>query len=484
MGKKVNIIDTTLRDAQQSLWATRMSTASMLPIAEQMDRAGFQAIDFLAQVQIDVLVRFLKENPWERLRLFKQRVQRTPLRTWMRAKGYSFTDIMPDDLIELWIERLVANGLEDVVAFDGLNDFDNLAPIIRHTKRIGARSVCALTFSVSPVHSDDLYSSIAKRIADETPVDGFVIKDSGGLLTPDRIRTLVPAIKAMIGDRPLELHTHSPTGLGPLVLLEGIALGVDTIHTAIAPLANGVAHPSIQSMAANLRHLGHEVAVDDSRIQEISEHIKRVAEAEGKPLGQVLEYDSYHYEHQAPGGMITNFKASLAEAGLADRIDEVLDECVQVRKDIGWPMLITPFAQIIGTQALMNVLRGERYAVVPDVLKKYVLGYYGRLLAPVDPNALDKIVSRGSQQIPLTPQPPEPIVPALRKRYPGISDEERLLRHMFAGNQVDQMLAAPPIDEHYSFERPVIKLLRNLLQRQDLRYVCVQQGADKVELRR
>jgi len=481
MAKKISVIDTTIRDGQQSLWATRMTTASMLPMIEPMDRCGFQTIDVFAHVQIDAMIRFLKENPWERARLIRQRVKNTPLRTAMRAKGFSFTDPMPQDLIDLWIDRLLATGFEEITVFDGLNDFDNLEPLIHQSKKLGARVICALTYSVSPFHTDSMYVDLARRLAAETKVDAFMIKDSGGLLTPDRIRTLVPAIKSVSGDIPVELHTHSPTGLGLLVYLEGANLGVDAIHTSIAPLANGVAQPSIQTTAHNLQG---SIDINRDAVDEVSRYLQTVAEAEGKSVGQVLEYDVHHYTHQAPGGMITNFKTSLAEAGLSDRLDEVLEECIRVRSEIGWPMMITPFAQIIGTQALMNVLRKERYAVVPDVLKKYVLGYFGRATGPVDQDVLDKIINTGSQAIALTPPIPEPGVPGLRKRYPNMSDEERLLRHMFPGNQVDQMLAAPPINEHYSVQKPVVRLLSELLRRSELGHICVEHDNDRMEIYR
>lgn len=479
----VGFIDTTIRDCQQSLWSTRMTTDTMLPIMDGLDRAGFAVIDCMAQVQIDVMVRFLKENPWERLRLIRERVTRTPLRTWMRAKGYSFTSVMPQDLIDLWIERLVRNGHSNVVAFDGLNDFDNLAPIIRKTKALGATSVAALTYSISPYHTDRTYADLARRLCAETEVDGFVIKDSGGLLRPERLDTLVPAIKAEIGGLPLEIHTHNTTGLGALVLLQGVRLGAELIHTGIAPLANGVAAPSVANIADNLAHMNVDVPLDMARIAEISDYLNRLAEQEGRPKGQVREYDLYHFQHQAPGGMITNFRSSLADAGLEDKIDAVLEECIRVREELGWPMLITPFAQIIGTQALMNILRGERYAIVPDVLKRYVLGYFGKLSGPVDPEVMDRIVERGARDIPLEVREPEPIVDSLRRRFPDMSDDERLLRHMFVGSQVDDMLAAPPIREDFALGTPLLRLVEGLLKARRQGVVAVSNGRSKVMIR-
>ncbi len=481
--REIGIVDTTLRDAHQCLWATRMTTAMMLPVAETMDRIGFDTIDLAGHVQFDVCIRYLKENPWERARLMREKVKKAPLRGFMRSKGYSFTDIMPDDLNDLWVERLVANGFGCIVAFDGLNDVDNIERSLVLMKKLGARSVGALAFSLSPVHTDELYVKTAKGLVERCDVDAVMIKDSGALLTVDRIRTLVPAVRKVIGNVTLELHSHCITGLAPLVYLEGVKLGVDQVHTSIAPLANGAAQPATQTMVRNLRDMGYTVNVDDALIDRVSDHFRRVAESEGKPLGAPMEYDAFHYEHQVPGGMMSNFKASLADAGLADRLNEVLHECARVRKDLGWPMLITPFAQLVGTQALINVVQGERYGIVPDAVKKYALGYYGKLLAPVDPGVLDRIIENGSRQIALEPEPPPPVVASLRKKYPGISDEERLLRHMYAGNQVDEMLAAGPTQTEYRFDRPIVRLMKELAKRPKLARVWISKGDTQVELR-
>jgi oxaloacetate decarboxylase alpha subunit len=287
-----------------------------------------------------------------------------------------------------------------------------------------------------------------------------------GFLTIDRIRTLVPAIKRVIGDIPLELHSHCMTGLAPIVYLEGIKAGADRIHSSIAPLANGNAQPSAQSMARDLRALGYTVAVNDTLLEEIGEHFRRIALQEGKPLGTPQEYDAFHYEHQIPGGMMSNFRSQLAQAGLSHLFRKLLEECARVRYELGYPIMITPFAQLVGTQAVLNVVQGERYRTVPDEVKKYALGYYGRLLAPVDADVLDRIVANGSPKIAPKPQPLEPAVRKLRRQYPNIGDDERLLRFMFAGGQVDEMLAAGPMPTEYAFEKPLVQLVRELSRRQ------------------
>ena len=473
----IEVVDTTLRDAHQCLWATRMTTAHMLPVAERMDRMGFQRIDLAGTIQFDVCVRFLKENPWERVRLMRKLVRRTPLSSFVRSKNLVSFDVVPDDIVELWVERLVANGFREVGAFDGLNDVDNIFATTDVARRLGVKTFGALSYCLSPVHTDELYVRTAKKLVERGRVDAIWLKDAGGLLTVDRIRTLVPAVKAVIGKVPLELHSHCLTGLAPLVYLEGVKAGADRIHTSIAPLANGAAQPATQSVARNLRALGYGVPVDDALIDEVGEHFRRVAEQEGKPLGQVLEYDEFHFEHQMPGGMLSNFRSQLAEAGLSHKFRELLEECARVRVELGYPIMITPTAQLVGTQAVLNVVQGERYRVVPDEVKKYALGYYGKLLAPVAPNVLDRIVANGSPRIALKPTPPAPAVAKLRKQYPNASDDERILRFMFAGGQVDAMLSAGPMRTEYSFEKPLVRLVRELAARRIAR-VHVSRVAD------
>jgi len=461
----IAVVDQTLRDAHQCLWATRMTTAHMLPVAEMMDRIGFQRIEVIAAIQFDVCVRFLKENPWERVRLMRQRITRTPLSSFLRSKNIVSFDFVPDDIVALWVERLVANGVREIGSFDGLNDVDNMLVALDVARKLGARTIGALSYCLSPVHTDALYVQTARALVERGKVDAIWIKDAGGLLTVDRVRTLVPAIRKVVGRTPIELHSHCLTGIAPLVYIEGVQAGADSIHTSIAPLANGAAQPSLQSMARNLRELGFRVNVDDELVDKVGEHFRRIAEQESKPTGQILEYDAFHYEHQIPGGMLSNFRVQLAELGLSHKFQELLEECARVRKELGYPIMITPFAQFVGIQAVLNVVHGERYRHVPNEVKKYALGYYGKLLAPIDPDVLDRIVANGSPHIALKPAPLPPALARLRKQYPNASDDERALRIMFAGTQVDEMLAAGPMRTEYFFEKPLVRLVRELASR-------------------
>lgn len=480
--REIRIIDTTLRDAHQCLWATRMRTAHMLPVLEKFDRCGFESVDLMGTIQFDVCVRYLKEDPWERVRLVHKGAPHTRFRSLIRSKNIVSFDFLPDDIIALWVERLYANGFRVIGAFDGLNDVDNIVDSLKLAKALGAYTFGALSFCESPVHTDELFVRTAKALIERADVDAIMIKDAGGLLTMDRIRTLVPALRRVIGAKPLELHSHCLTGLAPLVYLEGAKLGCDQLHLSIKPLANGAAQPAVQTIVRNLRDMGFRISVDDRLIEEIGEHFHRVAVSEGKPLGAPIEYDAFHYEHQIPGGMLSNFREQLAHAGLSSKFGELLQECARVRRELAWPIMITPFSQFVGTQAVLNVVHGERYRIVPNEVKKYVLGYYGKLLAPVDPNVLDSIVENGSKQIALKPAQREPAVEALRRQYPNASDDERLLRYQLPETLVDDMLAAQPSDLNFSPRAPVVDLVRKLIERRKAGRVYIRKGGVEISM--
>jgi len=481
--KEIRIIDQTFRDAHQCLWASRMRTGMMLPVAEQMDRIGFESIDLAGGVHFDVGVRFLKENPWEKIRLMCRKVKQTPMICTIRSTGGIGFNVVPNDIQLLWIERLIANGMRIFRVFDPLLDLDNNIYQLNYAKELGAYTTGVLAYGHSPVHTDELYAAKAKELVKRAKIDSFMLKDAPGLLTPDRVKTLIPAIKKALGKIPLELHTHCTTGLGPMTVLEGVKAGADRVHTSIAPLANGAAQPAMQTIVRNLRAMGYAVNVNDGLVDEVSEHFRKVAEQEGKPVGVPAEYDAFHYEHQVPGGMISNFQAQLAQAGLSHKLPEVLHECARVRSELGWPIMITPFSQFVGTLAVLNVVNGERYRVVPDEIKKYALGYNGKLLAPIEPNVLDKIMTNGSQSIAPKPPAPEPGVPALRKKYPNMSDEERLLRHAYAGTQVEDMFAAGPIKTDYVYETPLLRLIEDAMKRPKRARVTIETKDFRLDLR-
>lgn len=462
--RPIKIVETSLRDGHQSLWATRMRTEHILSMAEDFDQAGFEQVDLVAPIQFDVAVRYLKEDPWERVRLAHEHMPNTRLRALIRSRNIAAFDFLPDDIILAWVERLYANGFRVIGSFDGLNDMDNIVPGLIRAKELGASTFGAVSFSESPVHTDELFVRKAKELIERADVDAIMLKDAAGLLTPDRVRTLVPALKEVIGDRTLEVHTHSLTGLAPLVYLEAVELGADQIHTSVWPLATGNAQPSTQTLVRDLRALGYQVDVDLDRVNSISERLLEIADTEGKPVGAPVEYNGLHYMHQIPGGMLANFRSQLETAGLSDRYDDLLVEVARVRDELAYPIMITPFAQFVGVQAVMNVISGDRYSVVPNEIKKYALGYYGTLLADIDPDVLEKILANGSANIAL--EPPAVIPPMLedlRAQHPDEDIDTLLLRAMFAGAQVDEMKAAVAAGGNPdNIAWPILDLIRTL----------------------
>ncbi len=479
----MKVVDTTLRDGHQCLWATRMSTPMMLPVLDRMDQVGFDVIELMGAVHFDTCVRFLGENPWDRLRLFRDRFQKTERQAIIRSKCALRFDLEPDDINLLWYELLVRNGIESLIAFDGLHDLKNLEGGLKHAKALGARTQGWLIYSESPVHTDALYVAKAREFLDCCDVDSLMIEDTSGILTPERLRTLVPALQAEIGsDVPLGLHTHNLAGLGQSLYIEAAKLGIDNIYTCIAPIADGNAPPAIQTTARNLRHYGYDIAVDDALLAEISQHFEDVAMRTGHPVGRPQDFDAASFDHQIPGGVMSNLVSQLEAAGLIEKLPAVLEECGRIRAETGWPIMVTPFSQFVGVQATLNVLTGERYKQVPDEMKKYALGYYGKLLSPVEPDVLDRLVENGSKNIALTPPTPEPALPGLRKRFPGASDEDLLLWHSFPEELVEGMFAATPDKTDYTGS-PLLYLAEEIAKRPGLSRVFISKGATTADIR-
>lgn len=466
---RVNLIDVTLRDAHQSLWSTRMTTAMMLPAAAGLDRAGFEAIDLVGGAVFDVCVRYLCEDPWERMRIMSHAITRTPLIVMTRAQSLFTFEFFPDDVVELTARRIAANGIRYVTPYDALNDVRNMIVPVRASRAAGLYVAGGLVYTLSPVHTDEYYAKKARELL-ALGVDAVFLKDPSGLLTPDRTRTLVPVLKTALGAVPLQLHSHCLTGLAPLCALEAIRLGVDVVHTAISPLAHGASHPPTEWLVRNARRMGFEVPVDAESLRPVADYFRYVAAREGKPLGRIAEYDPFHYDHQVPGGMISNLRTQLAELGIAHRLEEILEEVARVRCELGYPIVVSPFAQFVVTQAVLNVVQGERYATVPDEVRKYALGYYGELAAPIDPRVLDRI-TRGEQ--PVTARPGELLAPAVDRvrseRGPFASDDDLLLATFYNHEQYTRLVEARPIVTDYPVAlTPLATLVRELAARRNI----------------
>ena len=333
MTRDVRLIDVTLRDAHQCLWATRMTTGMMKSMAPALDDAGFEAIDLVGGAVFDVCVRYLREDPWERMRILSQWITKTPLIIHTRGQSLFTFEFFPDDVVALSAQRFAANGMRYHTPYDALNDIRNLEIPITEAKRHGLTVVPGIVFTESPVHTDEYYVKKTKEVMTHG-VDGIFLKDPSGLLRPERARNLVKNMKSVMGDMPLQLHSHCLSGLAPYTALCAVESGVEVVHSATAPLTNGASHPSTQGLVNNLRRMGHNIDINLDKIDEVSEVIKFIAAKENKPLGKIAEYDAFHFHHQVAGGMISNLEYQLSTVGLADRLEDILQEAGNVRADL------------------------------------------------------------------------------------------------------------------------------------------------------
>jgi len=441
---RINIIDVTMRDGHQCLWSTRMTNAMIAPALDVADAVGFHTIDLVGGAVFDVCVRYLRENPWARMRMAAQRLRRTPINVWMRGASLFTFEYFPYDVVEATVAHLAANGVHHLTTYDALNDNRNLASSVKAARAAGIGITGAVVYTLSPVHTDAYFQDRARELV-VLGVERICLKDPSGLLTPERIRTLAPALVAAAPDVPLELHSHCLSGLAPQVYREALDSGVTFFHTAVRPLANGASLPPIEDFDASARARGCDTSIDRERLAEMSAYFAWVALREGKPTGKPATLDPRMYEHQVPGGMISNLRTQLRAAGIEHRLDEILDEVAQVRKDLGYPIMVSPFAQFLITQATLNVVQGERYRMIPDELRKYALGHYGRAAGPLAPEFLER-ATRG--EAPVAEAPADRVAPAL----------PRLRAERGAHATVDEILLAAYYDD---------SLVRSVLAREN-----------------
>jgi oxaloacetate decarboxylase alpha subunit len=482
---EIGLVDVSMRDGNQSLWgATGLGTRHMLEIAGALDRAGFRAIDFTSSSHMAVAVRYFQDNPWERIRRMRAAMPRTPLQfitTGLRFIAWQQAD---PDFMRLVYRRLQINGIRRFVMLEPMHDVAAVLEAARLVKEEGeAEVMAALTFTLSDIHTDDFYAGYARQLAASPYIDLFYIKDPSGLLGPERARTLVPAVRAAIGTKKLEMHVHCTIGYGPLASLTGAELGASAIHVGIGPLGDGSALPEAARMAANLRAMGHKVPVDDAILAKLSDYWWRLARAESLPPGTPQAFDASFLKHQIAGGVMTTMLRQLQELKLEHRLADVIAETEQVRDDLGQPIMVTPFPQMVCTQALFNVVGAKRYAQVSDQVVRYVLGKFGRPTRPVDEAVRAAILDRPRARE-IEREDDFPTLGDLRKRFgTSMDDEEFLLRAVMPGDQVDAMLAAGPARARYSPEAsPIIALLKQLAARPAARELLIERPGLQIRL--
>lgn len=390
---KIKITETVLRDAHQSLLATRMPTSDMLPILEQMDKVGFYSVECWGGATFDSCLRFLNEDPWERLRLLKKYLPNTKLQMLFRGQNMLGYRHYADDVVEYFVQKSVANGIDIIRIFDALNDVRNLETAINAAKKEGAHTQVAISYTTGDVFTDEYYVKYAKQI-ENAGADSICIKDMAALLTPYRTESLVKALKANT-KLPIQLHTHTTSGLASMCLLKGIEAGADIIDTAMSPLALGTSHAPTESMVAALQGTEYDTGIDLATVCDLRPYFMELRNKyikEGLLDPKMLAADAKTLIYQVPGGMLSNLLSQLKQAGKEDKLTEVLEEVPRVRKDAGYPPLVTPSSQIVGTQAVFNVIMGERYKTVTKEFKGIVRGEYGQTPVPIDPAFRKKII--------------------------------------------------------------------------------------------
>jgi pyruvate carboxylase subunit B len=416
-GKRLLITDVTLRDGHQSLLATRMRTEDMLPIAQKLDAVGYWSLEVWGGATFDTCLRFLKEDPWERLRALRAAMPHTKLQMLLRGQNLVGYRHYADDVLERFIERSAANGIDVFRIFDALNDVRNLDRALREVKACGKHAEAAICYTVSPVHSIDRFVDMAKTLED-LGTDTLCIKDMAGLLAPLDAYHLVRRLKATV-KVPIHLHSHYTSGMASMSSLMAILGGLDMLDTAMSPLAGGTSHPATETLVASLRNTPYDTGLDLASFLPITEHFRTVRRKYRQFESDFTGVDAEILTSQIPGGMLSNLAAQLTEQNALDRMKEVLDEVPRVRKEMGFPPLVTPTSQIVGTQATLNVLTGERYKVITTETKNYFLGLYGRAPGPVDNEVMARAI--GNEE-PIKTRPADrldPAMEAIKKELPA-----------------------------------------------------------------
>ncbi len=410
--KPVKITDTTLRDAHQSLMATRMRTESMLPIAEKIDQVGFNSLEVWGGATFDVCIRFLNEDPWQRLRQLKKSIKKTPLQMLLRGQNLVGYRNYPDDVVEKFVQKSAENGIDIFRVFDALNDTRNLETALKAVKKTGAHAQGTVCYTLSPVHTIEHFLKIANRLA-ELQCDSICIKDMAGMLSPRDAHDIITAFKKETG-LPVQLHCHYTSGMALMTYLRACDAGVDVLDTAFSAFGGGTSQPPVETIVAALRGTPYDPKLDMNAFIEVAHYFRELRQKYYDPIHLIdpmaERIDTEILVHQIPGGMFSNLISQLKEQNATDKLEQVLEEVPKVRKELGYPPLVTPTSQIVGTQAVFNVLSGKRYSMVPKEVKDYVKGLYGQSPAPIDEAVKKQII--GDEPV-ITKRPADMLKPEL-----------------------------------------------------------------------
>lgn len=416
----VKITETSLRDGHQSLIATRLTTEEILPILEKMDKVGYYSLEVWGGATFDACLRFLNEDPWERLRKIRKIVKNTKLQMLLRGQNLLGYKHYPDDVVEAFIKKSVENGIDIIRVFDALNDVRNLETSIKAIKKAGAHCQCAISYTTSKIHTIDYFVELSKKM-ESAGADSICIKDMAGILTPFSAYELVKRLKEAV-DIPLELHTHSTSGIASMTYLKAVDAGIDIIDTAISPFGEGTSQPSTESMALTLKEGNRGPELNTDLLGEIADYFKPIKEKyreSGILNPKVMDVEPKTIKYQVPGGMLSNLLSQLKAQRAEDKYEDVLKEIPRVREDLGFPPLVTPLSQMVGTQAVFNILAGERYKMVPKEIKEYVRGLYGTSPAPINDEIKKKII--GDEEV-ITVRPADLLQPELENYKKEVGD--------------------------------------------------------------
>lgn len=442
----ITFLDETMRDGQQSLWGMRMQAGMALPVTPIIDRTGYDIISLAGSSLFEVLIRHCHEDPWAGLDLLVASMPKTPIRGGIRSNGSVTFGFTPDALMDLWMSRLCEHGVRSFWIYDVLFNIDKMHRLAKLARTYGCQVAGTMLFTLSPVHDDAYYADKADKLSALPEVDSLLLYDTGGVLDRQRISTLVPAIVAKARGKPIEMHANNMLGLSAKSYVDAIEFGVTVLHTAVRSMANGPSIPSIEIMTRNVELLGHTHNIDTSLLVPVSEHFGRVGKAAGFLVNQSAEYDVTAFRHQIPGGMMGTMRAQLVQQNMLNKLPEVLAEVATVRRELGYPGMATPFAQLVGTLAVLNIVTGNRYSVVPDEVIQYAAGFYGNPVAPIDPNLLDRIMSAPRAREIIGQPPEQPDLQELRRRHgTGTDDDELLLRALVPAVDIARMRAAGPV---------------------------------------
>lgn len=481
----IEFLDETLRDGQQSLWGLRMQAGMALPVSPLIDRTGFKVIDLTGGGMLDVLTRYCQENYWEGLDLLVASMPRTPVRAGLRANANVTFGVSPDALMDLWVRRLCAHGVRSFWIYDVLFNIDKVHRLARVAKEANAEVAAAIMFALSPVHTDDYYADKADQLSASPDVDTLLLYDTAGVLEKERLKTLLPGIVRNARGKKIEFHSNNLLGMSAKAYLDAIDLGVSVLHTASRPMANGPSVPSTEIMVKNIELKGYQHTLDKSLFKPVAEHFEAVGKAAGFLVNQYAEYDIFSIEHQIPGGMMGTFKAQLAQHNMSERLDDVLQETARVRRELGYPGMATPFSQLVGIQAVLNIVTGKRYGTVPDEVVQYAAGYYGQTVAPIDPNVLDKIMSSPRAKQVLEHPPEQPALEDLKKRYGTDDEDELILRATVPEADIARMRAAGPVKRTFPLlSSPELERVRKLMTLTSLPVIEINSAGMTLSLRR